>query len=209
MGLNYRKYKYISFKEGRNKSDCMERNEVFSNDPNRSEYLKFVVNRQEKTYEFQVFDSFESFDKIYNINSNENYYHELIQANHHQKLRLDIDGKRNEIENLILDQDDIKYIFDQFNIEDTFNIPIFERNSLYIIKKIIFEIYLLLLVPDIVICCSKSNNKLSYHIIINNFYCENNIEAKRFCSILIDRINPEYLKVKDTPLYKAIYGTER
>lgn len=59
---------------------------------------------------------------------------------------------------------------------------------------------------DILFMETVENNKLNTYYSITIKPMTTREEA---INILIDRINPEYLKVKDTPLYKAIYGTER
>lgn len=107
---------------------------------------------------------------------------EIILEDKYQKLRFDIDAKREEME-------DIRGLIDNL-IESL--IKVFLENNVNIDKE-----------RDILICSSNNDIKWSYHIILDNFFCDNCHEAFAWYSKVMNIMDKSYRKFVDSSVYSA------
>lgn len=145
--------------------------------------FKFIVffNDSKHRYYYVFNDYIEYAEYIININEKYRCFHEVI-TNNLQKMRFDID----------IDNKDI-------NINDIID-EIISASITYLKKYGI----ILNLSSDVIITESCSENKISYHIIIDNYCVRDSENAKIFYNFVVSRIKTKYKKYIDNAVYKNI-----
>lgn len=151
---------------------------------------RFIARREFKDGKslFTVFDDINSAITFINsIKKEERSFHEVILKESPQKLKFDIDISKDD-ENFSSKKEDILERF------------------LAALHNAFSTLYGIDLIGDgngdcIVICDSCRTDKISYHIIINNFHVESAVEAAYFTSFL-DKLLPA--KIMDLAVNKSI-----
>jgi hypothetical protein len=142
-----------------------------------------IVN---KTNNLRLYTDFENYiDYINFINKipeERRCCDEVIIENRFQKMRFDIDAKKSEINNI------------QKLLDSLIDSIIFVMNN----KNITIDVE-----KDIIICSSNNDEKWSYHLIIDNYYCENEFEAKEWYNQIINLIDYDYHKFVDHSIYSS------
>ncbi len=72
------------------------------------------------------------------------------------------------------------------------------ENIIIVLKRLNIEISF----NDIIIFDSSDEHKYSYHMIINNYYHNNNLEAREFFNLVIKQMDPTYIEYLDSGVYK-------
>lgn len=137
-----------------------------------------IICQQLETRKYTVFKdhiSFKSYQE--KINERENCFYEIILEKKYRKPYFDID-------------------LDIENNEDI--------NEKLIIENLKLSIKTLIEDSIILIYSSHTEKKLSFHIIINNYYFVNHEECKNFYDKIIEIIDEKYQKFVDNSVYKTI-----
>lgn len=162
---------------------------LFSEHPRHTSVAKFLVHmvRLDGTLLFTLFDNYLKFaiyQKKFTLQART--FFETILGEKSQKPHFDIDIDITP-ENKNMNFEDIKdsLIEQIINVLDGFHIKI-KLNT------------------DIVICTSHREDKVSYHIIVNNYSHANNIEAKHFYELVKKNIPNEYKQYIDHKVYSSL-----
>ncbi len=145
----------------------------------------FNVTYENGVRKFLSFNNVYNFIRFYNeIDNNEKYFHEIILGDQKQKIRFDID-----INDKIEDYETQKMLNEMIQ-------------NIIINFQLYFKINLS---PEYDICIYHSNgeNKISYHIIINNYCMKNNTSVKKFCENVTKLMDEKYMKYIDMEIYKS------
>jgi hypothetical protein len=198
MELTYSTFHYLT----NNESKCQDSNCSVLKKYTKEELSNLFVIRDEYTKKFIVFNSIADYKQYWqNAPNNKKCFHEIIFGFNNQKIKFDIDINI-DIENNIDTEntyykpsailiDDINCIIDQIIIQ--FNL-----------------LYGIVITSDNIIITDSSGFinahkwKYSYHIIIYNYYVENNIEAKKFTTRVYENLSEHVQKYIDVGVNKQI-----
>jgi len=185
------------FKYLHKKKSVYSNKSVFDLNYKPEEQLKKFIIQNQKNMKYYVFDTIkQGLDYIESLNNKDKNFIEIIFGNKKQKLKFDIDISNNNLD--YFNNNFTNESFEKFMI----NKIILTFNKLYVNKGI-----KLLTKNDIIICSSHSNNKISYHFIINNYFVNNNLESKYFKDQLKIIINNNSInKFIDDSVYKSTQG---
>jgi hypothetical protein len=147
----------------------------------------FMISPEGKRL-YTTFDDYADYIKFYFkelVQPERRCCDEVILEDKRQKIRFDIDAKKDKLENpqLLIDQliTHLLIVFSSFGIE-------------------------LNLSSDVIICSSHSETKWSYHIIIDNYCCVSSHEVKEWFRLVYDRLDPCFQPFLDTQIYSPNHG---
>jgi hypothetical protein len=175
-----------------------------------------IICKQSNYRLFTQFDSYPDFCE-YQITETlfeERCFYEVIIGNTFQKPYFDLDIPFREISSneglnfedakiLVLQLvDAIRKVYDKIKYED---IMVFSSNSNNNVKDLISDYYNKTIIPK------TTPKKISYHIIVDNWYLLNNEENEAFCNKILEYIsknknfidNKVYKKIQQFRLYKS------
>lgn len=170
-------YKFLVSKDEENNKNRLY---LFKDYPIDSLNGKFVISLQHPKYLrlFSVFESYIEYIKwILSIAGSARTCYEMIMGEFNQKPHFDIDIKTSD---------------------DTFANNVLQS----LIDNIIIQIPDIVIDRDLLIYTSHGENKRSFHVVVNGWYHNNNLEAKQFYHDCIDGItNEEYKQHIDSAVY--------
>lgn len=144
-----------------------------TNDSDRIIELKNKYNERTNRV-YSVFRDYFEFKKyIRNFEQQDLCFHEIIPGEARQKMRFDLDIKSSNLSYGEKVKDEL-------------------LNACYITMKDLCGIQLILH-QDVLIFTSHSNEKISYHIIIDNYYFRDNIECKKFYDYAMTMVSDKSL----------------
>ena len=142
------------------------------------------TNEESKMYLYSCFGSYVEFGVYMSkFPVEERCFFEIVIGQSPQKSRFDIDVDR--IKNPNIDNNEIIT-----NLVENINEILSQHKVNLDLEK------------DILVFNSHSPKKLSNHVIINNYYHINNLEAKAFYDLVINKMNPKLAEFVDHSVYK-------
>lgn len=161
---------------------------------------KIINDRRKFTF---FTNKLQLYRQLINEDRNERCYEEIIRGELPQKPYFDIDIN---ISNITSDEEKDEKL---------------RETSLLLqsLKETIISLNTQIKLTDIMIFSSNSETKLSYHVIIDRWYCKNSTDNKTFCNKVINSISTNLKQYIDKCVYKSLqnfrmymckkYGTER
>jgi len=175
--VNWYYYLFCSKDKNKNGPSLFDTDEIINN----SLPLKSIIVCQKIKYcQYAYFIDINDFiDYLYNSNKNIRCFYEIIPGNSIQKPHFDID----------------------IHLDDPDNKNLDVQNLLDCLIDSILLITPYIKLERIAICSSNNDIVKSYHIIINDYHHNNNIEAKNYYKEIIKNIPEKYIKFIDSAVY--------
>jgi len=175
-------FSYLNRKERKNNMQSL-----FSHFSHIKYNNRLIVALKKNNYLFTIFDTYLEFYKyMKDIPINERCFFEVIPGNIQQKPRFDIEisDKHPSFE---------KYTNNGFSVA----LDNIIKSILSVEPRIDVE-------KDILLFNSSGKNKISYHIVINNFFHNNKAEAKYFYDKVMENLPKDYCTFIDRAVYSSM-----
>ena len=166
-------------------------------------------------YKFAVFNNYANFyNYLSKIPETSRCFFETILGEYSQKSKFDLD-----INPKFPESGDTSI---PINLQDLINHEDIKDDLVSSIIKVFDQHKVdIKLDSDIIVCTSHSNGvippdlstvpsfsfkkfKRSYHVIVDNYYHDNNLEAQAFCNLVYSNMKDEYKQYLDTSVYKSL-----